>query len=98
MWGADFPHHEGTAPYTLQVLRATLSSAPQDELRQVFAGNAASLYGADVEALQKVADRVGPRVGDVATPLPADEYPTDPNFWMLAGGPANAGAVFEQKH
>ena len=98
MWGADFPHHEGTAPYTSKVLRATLSSAPEGELRQIFAGSAAKLYGADLDYLQTVADRVGPTVDEVATPLLADEYPTDPNFWMLAGGPSNAAAVFEQKH
>ena len=38
MWGADFPHHEGTVPYTLAALRATVGEMPDDELRRILAG------------------------------------------------------------
>ncbi len=83
MWGADFPHHEGTVPYTLKVLRATVSEVPEDELRVMFAETAAGVYGADLEFLQGVADRVGPTPEEVATPLGPDEVPEDPNFRMM---------------
>ncbi len=82
MWGADFPHHEGTVPYTMQTLRGTVSNVPADELRVFFAENAAKLYGADLVFLQEIADRVGPPVDDVAVPLPPEEMPQDPNFLM----------------
>ena len=66
MWGADFPHHEGTVPYTRLVMRGTLAPVPEDELRQFFSGTAADLYGADMALLQSVADRVGPTVDEIA--------------------------------
>jgi len=83
MWGADFPHHEGTAPYTTQVLRGELSSSPEEEVRQVLAESAAAVYGADLHFLQGIADRVGPTVEEIATPLRDDEIPSDPNFLPL---------------
>src|SRR5262249_40526974 len=51
MWGADFPHHEGTAPYTRQSLRGLVHSVPETDLRRLLAGNAADLYGADPDFL-----------------------------------------------
>jgi hypothetical protein len=83
MWGADFPHHEGTVPETLKVLRATVSEVPEDELRRMFAGNAAALYGAHLDELQAVADRIGFTPAQVASPLGEDEVPDNPNFRMM---------------
>lgn len=80
MWGADFPHHEGTVPYTLEALRTTLHSMPVTELRQVLAGTAAEVYGADMAMLQQVADHIGYTPEQVSTPLTAAEMPADPNF------------------
>jgi predicted TIM-barrel fold metal-dependent hydrolase len=83
MWGADFPHHEGTVPYTLEALRATVGVMEERELRQVLAGNAAEVYGADVAMLQEVADGIGFTPEQVAKPLGAEETPADPNFHMF---------------
>lgn len=83
LWGADFPHHEGTAPYTKTVLRGTISGVPEDEIRQLTAGTAAELYGADLDFLQGHADRVGPSVEEIAVPLRPEEIPEDPNFAHL---------------
>jgi predicted TIM-barrel fold metal-dependent hydrolase len=85
MWGADFPHHEGTAPYTRLVLRATLSALGQDDIRRFTAGNAAALYGADLDFLQGLADRVGPTVAEVATPVRPEEIPDDPATAIAMG-------------
>jgi predicted TIM-barrel fold metal-dependent hydrolase len=85
MWGADFPHHEGTAPYTKVVLRGLLNAVPEPEVRDLLGGNAAALYNADLALLQEAADRVGPTVADMATPLRDDEIPDDPNFGYLRG-------------
>jgi len=80
MFGADFPHHEGTAPYTLLALRSLAHAVPEDELRRVLGGNAAALYGADMDMLQGIADEVGFRPDQIADPITPDEIPDDPNF------------------
>jgi predicted TIM-barrel fold metal-dependent hydrolase len=85
LWGADFPHHEGTAPYTLEILRATLHEVPEHEVRAITSGNAARVYDVDLVQLQALADEVGPTVEQVATPLAADEVPDDPNARLLIG-------------
>ncbi len=89
MWGADFPHHEGTVPYTLEVLRETVSDIPDDELRTILAGSAAKLYGGDLPFLESISDRVGFTPEQVSTPLPRDELPDDPNFHIMFARPTN---------
>ena len=73
MWGSDYPHDEGTYPYTRENLRARFSDAPEAELRQILAGNAAEMYDFDLDALAPLAARIGPTVEEVATPI--DEVP-----------------------
>jgi predicted TIM-barrel fold metal-dependent hydrolase len=85
LWGADFPHHEGTAPYTLEILRATLHGVPEPEVRAITSGNATRVYDVDLAQLQALADEVGPTVEQVATPLAANEVPDDPNARLLIG-------------
>jgi predicted TIM-barrel fold metal-dependent hydrolase len=89
MWGADFPHHEGTVPYTLEVLRETVSEIPDAELRAILAGSAASLYGGDMAFLRSIADEVGFTPEQVSTPLTRSELPTDPNFHIMFARPTN---------
>ena len=69
MWGSDFPHPESTYPYTRESLRLSFSDVPEDELRPILGGNAARIYGFDLECLQPIADRVGPSVDEIAAPL-----------------------------
>ena len=52
MWRADFPHHEGSSPYSRLALRGTMAGYPEADLRKLLAGNAATLYGADMDLLQ----------------------------------------------
>ena len=73
MWGSDYPHDEGTYPYTRENLRARFHDTPEAELRQILAGNVAKLYDFDLDALRPLADRVGPTVGEIATPV--DDVP-----------------------
>jgi predicted TIM-barrel fold metal-dependent hydrolase len=60
MWGSDYPHLEGTWPNTLKALQETFSSYPEDEIRAILGGNAAQVYGFDVDALGRIADEIGP--------------------------------------
>ena len=60
MWGADFPHMEGTWPRTRQSLARCFEGIPIDEARTILSANPARVYGFDLEALQPIADRVCP--------------------------------------
>jgi predicted TIM-barrel fold metal-dependent hydrolase len=75
MWGADYPHSEGSYPYTREALRASFSDVPEPEIRTMLAGTAARVYGFDIDALGVVAEKIGPTVAEVAVPL--REYPPD---------------------
>ena len=68
MWGSDYPHDESTYPETREGLRRAFVGAPADDLRRVLGGNAAALYGFDIERLRPIADRVGPTIGELAVP------------------------------
>lgn len=70
MWGSDYPHQEGTGPYTVEALRWVFSSVPEGEVRSMLGGNAAKLYGFDLDLLQPLAQLHGPSVAQIAQPLP----------------------------
>jgi predicted TIM-barrel fold metal-dependent hydrolase len=76
LWGADFPHHEGTAPYVLEGLRLGFQSASEDVVRRITSLNSAEVYNLDLDLLQTVADRIGPTPEQVATPLSAEDIPS----------------------
>ena len=70
MWGSDYPHQEGTWPYTNAALRNTFGGdVPSNELRAMLGENAARCYHFDLEALQAVADRIGLTEADVRNPI-----------------------------
>jgi predicted TIM-barrel fold metal-dependent hydrolase len=77
MWGSDYPHDEGTFPFTKEHLRQLFHSTPEADLRAILAGNAAKLYDFDLTALAPIAARVGPTVTELATPL--DQLPDHAN-------------------
>jgi predicted TIM-barrel fold metal-dependent hydrolase len=81
MWGNDYPHDEGTSPFTQETLRAVFSGVPAAELRDVLAGNVARCYDFDLDALAPLAAQHGPTVEDLATPL--TEVPQDANAALL---------------
>ena len=65
MWGNDFPHPEGTWPYTREFLRDRFWDIPIDETEQILGLNQADFYGFDLERLQPIADRIGPTPDDL---------------------------------
>ena len=69
MWGADYPHLEGAAPVHRETLRYIFGGLPEEDVRRMLGTNAVGLWGFDADQLQAVADRVGPTVEDLATPL-----------------------------
>jgi predicted TIM-barrel fold metal-dependent hydrolase len=77
MWGNDYPHHEGSFPHTKLALRLLFSELPEDEVRKMVGANAAEVYGFDLAELQPLADRIGPTVEEIATPVAPDELPNN---------------------
>jgi hypothetical protein len=77
MWGNDYPHHEGSFPHTKLALRLLFSEVPEGEVRQMLGTNAAEVYGFDLAGLQPLADRIGPTVDEIATPVTPDELPAN---------------------
>jgi predicted TIM-barrel fold metal-dependent hydrolase len=77
MWGADYPHSEGSYPYTVEALRAAFADVPPTETRMMLETNAANVYPFDLAALKKLGDEIGPTVAAVRVPLDPADYPTD---------------------
>lgn len=65
MWGADFPHVEGTWPATRKSLARCFAGVSAADVRAILTENPARIYGFDVAMLQPIADRVGPSMDEV---------------------------------
>jgi hypothetical protein len=81
MWGSDYPHEEGTAPFTREHLRQVAGRLEPEQIQQFVGGNAAKVYGFDLDALRPAADKYGPTVAEIAEPLV--ELPEHPNEALL---------------
>ena len=71
MWGADYPHMEGTYPFSKEAIRRTFSQVDPPEARALLGGTAAQVYGFDLELLAPIAERCGPGIEEVAAGLDA---------------------------
>jgi predicted TIM-barrel fold metal-dependent hydrolase len=65
MWGSDYPHLEGTWPNTMDALRETFGSYPEEETRALLGTNAAEVYGFDLARLNPIAEKIGPELADI---------------------------------
>jgi predicted TIM-barrel fold metal-dependent hydrolase len=83
MWGSDFPHDEGTAPFTREHLRQQFCSWSEPDLRRLLAETASQVYDFDLDALEPVAQQWGPTVAEVKEPL--TELPENPNEALVRG-------------
>ncbi|HKH05919.1 MAG TPA: amidohydrolase family protein [Acidimicrobiales bacterium] len=88
MWGSDYPHDEGTHPFTREHLRQLFHDLPPAELDRILCRNVAELYGFDLDALAPLAAEYGPTVDELAEPLLA--LPPDANEALRKGAPARA--------
>ena len=77
MWGSDYPHKEASSPYSREAIRASFAGVPKDEVAMMLGGNAAALYGFDLDALAPIAATCGPRVVDSNEPLKPGELPIE---------------------
>jgi predicted TIM-barrel fold metal-dependent hydrolase len=44
VWGNDYPHHEGTWPYSQKVIAETMGHLTEEQRRKVIGLNAARIY------------------------------------------------------
>ena len=86
MWGSDYPHDEGSGPFSREHLRLVMSHIDEAEKRKLLGENAAELYGFDLDALAPLAAEYGPTVEELATPL--EQMPPNPNSALLRANPA----------
>ena len=87
MWGSDYPHDEGTAPFTREHLRQVMVDLPEGDKRAILGENAAKLYGFDLDALAPLVAEFGPTVEELAQPL--TELPPNPNRALRRGVPGD---------
>jgi predicted TIM-barrel fold metal-dependent hydrolase len=83
MWGQDYPHVEGTYPYTTEALRLTFAGLDPREVAPMVGLTAAEVYGFDLDLLTPIAAQVGPTVDEVQVPL--EEVPADSHSIAFAG-------------
>ena len=58
MWGSDYPHLEGTFPFSQEAIADDVRRRAHDEVAAMLGGNAAAVYGFDLDALAPLAARV----------------------------------------
>ncbi len=75
MWGDDYPHSEGTWPFSTDALRVAFAGVDPKEVERYVCLNAADLYGFDLDLLKPLGDKFGPKVVDVFQPLAEADYP-----------------------
>ena len=75
MWGADYPHLEGTTPYSKQALQRTFAGIDPVEVRAMVGANAAEVYDFDLDMLEPIAAKVGPTTEEIFAGL--DDIPSD---------------------
>ena len=93
LWGSDYPHEEGTCPDSKLAIQWALHDRTVDETRQILAGNAARLYGFDLDALAPVAAQIGPSVTEIHQPLGPTGYVAPPAF---GGRPFEGGLALKR--
>ena len=78
MWGADYPHSEGSYPYSTEALAGRFRSVrPGGDCADAGVQRSRSLRVRPRPSLRKIGDAIGPTVAEVATLLPVEDYPVD---------------------
>jgi predicted TIM-barrel fold metal-dependent hydrolase len=91
LWGSDYPHVEGTwqllpgTATTHLALRHAFAGRTRATIRAIAGENAAGVYGFDLAALRRVADRINaPTTREVSRPLLEVEVPEGLRDYSLA--------------
>ena len=94
MWGADYPHNEGTTPYSREALRYTFAGVDPDEVRTMLGTTAATVYDLDLGAARRAGrrDRTDGGGGGAAAPRSRDSRPLQHGLVREGRSPALLGA------
>jgi predicted TIM-barrel fold metal-dependent hydrolase len=68
MWGSDYPHDEGCYPHTKAAMNRAFNDVDPGDVAKMLSGNAARVYGFDLDALAPLASMHGPTVAEIAAP------------------------------
>lgn len=68
MWGADYPHPEGSFPNSLLSIRRSMAGLSPETVRAYLWQTAARAYDLNLDALNVVAERVCPTYGQLMEP------------------------------
>jgi predicted TIM-barrel fold metal-dependent hydrolase len=71
LWGADYPHYEGTFPRTQATIRHAFAGVPEQEMLRILGGNALGVFDLDARQMAAIASRIGPTVSELTRPLDA---------------------------
>lgn len=88
LWGADYPHIEGTWPHTIAAMRDAFNGCSLEEVELMTSRTAAQVYGFDLPWLAELAATIGPRVDEVLsdrTDPPAAYAPVDYALGKVSG-------------
>jgi len=84
MWGSDFPHEEGTWPWTAAALSNTFGGdVPLADIKAMIGGNAINCYRLDEEVLRPIAERVGPGLSLFSQRQPIASYEGAEYSWAF---------------
>jgi predicted TIM-barrel fold metal-dependent hydrolase len=75
MWGSDYPHIEASYPYSREAICLTYAGRPRSAVAKMLGGTAAAVFGFDLDQLRPIAERVGPRVAEVAAGIDPASVP-----------------------
>jgi predicted TIM-barrel fold metal-dependent hydrolase len=101
MWGSDYPHTEGSYPFSEAAIRFAYAGVPEPEVELMLGGNASRVFGFDLGELGRLSQGFGPerarvtRGVDPAT-LPA-EVAKCPAFAGVAPGSSKTRWVDNRK-
>lgn len=88
LWGSDYPHLEASYPFSKAAVRTAFQDVAVVDAERMLAGNAAKLYGFDLDRLRTVAEEVGPTYDEVSAGIDPTTLPPE-----AAGCPAFAGLM-----
>lgn len=77
MWGSDYPHIEGSHPFTSEHLRLTFGGVDPVDTTKLLTTNAADVYKFDIEALAPLAAQHCMTKAEVAKPISYSDIPDE---------------------
>jgi len=94
MWGSDFPHAEGTYPFSREALGIAFEGVAEADLRGMLGKHAAQVYGFDYTELSELAKTIGPTIPDISAAR--ERRPSYPKRTVCSVFADTGNVLFEQ--